>query len=271
MGSFKTTLDSITFPDHNELVRNRVRNMGYAMLDDFTPEERSLRYFANHVLPELSMTRQQQRLLAAMESQRHVLAFHAPETGATTACAMVALHDLVMNRDQVVMVISPTQDIMLKCRKMLRFGYAGAGLALADALFSVRTEYVLATDEKLTWGLFWDPMVDATREYLESVLPGVNTVIIDDAHQYHPDFIRLVYNLVSPECRLVVAGYKVSSALVWLGQQPQVKAIQISQKANPLISTSCLAEQRERYADTPEIYECLHMVPHELEPAECLA
>ncbi|PLR29150.1 hypothetical protein CYR55_22985, partial [Chimaeribacter californicus] len=256
----KTTLPSVQFRDHAELVANRLRHMGHTLLEELTPEDVSLSYFARTAIAD-QVNPVQLRLLKAVERSGRTVAITSPGCGIQEACAMVALHRLVSRRNRQVLIISPHEFILRRCAQYLKTGQDSSVLLLAETFFSTRTEHAIAADEQLKWSIRWDPMEYASPESLAHALTGVGTVILDCAHQYTPEFIAALTAAVSPAQQLLVTGFDVNRGLTLLEHDPLFTTVRAGAHESSLITPAFLMHKRDQYMELPEVFERLFQIP----------
>lgn len=262
-------LPGFTAKNPDEISLNRSRHVGAMMLSQLTPDFMAADLFARAVF-NLPPTRAQLRMLQAVAMSMRVNFIHAPGAGASQAAAMIALHRLATHRNHHVLLISPERHTLNLAQWLMRSSDHDI-MVTADPLFSVRVEDGFWSDINATWGMRWLTMADIPRHHIGHMIEPAHTIIVDNAHQYKPDFLRLLNEVARPSRQVIFIGRDANSALTEFQADPHAETVRVSIAQTPLVTPAFINMKREQYRDEPQAYEQIFQVAHDWEPRPCRA
>lgn len=252
-----------------EIAVNRSRHVGAVLLSGLTHDFMAADLFAAAAIKP-TPTRAQLRMLRGVAMSMRVNFIHAPGAGATQAGAMTALHRLATHRNQHVLVISPERRMLSVTESLMRHSFHDV-LVTAEPLFAVRVADGFWSDMNATWGMRWLTMADIPRHHVAHMIEPAHTIIVDDAHKYDPDFLRLLNEAAGPTRQVIFIGRDANRALTEFQADPEAETVRVSAAQTPLVSTAFLNAKREQYRDAPEAYEQIFQVAWDWEPKRCPA
>ncbi|WP_147200775.1 hypothetical protein [Pantoea sp. CCBC3-3-1] len=253
---------AITAP--SQIGLNRTRHVGAAMLSGLTCAHMSPGAFAKDVFSPAPTKSQLRAINGASESAR-LSVLSCPGAGGTQAGAMLALHRLVAHRDHCVLIISPNRHMFDLCRQLMRTSDHSIMLT-AEALFMIRSEDGLWADESACWGIQWQTMDETLDNHIGAMISHAQTIIVDNAHQYRPDFLRQLDEAAGYSKQLCYIGKDANSFLSELENDPTAHTVRISAAQSSLVHPSILNLQRMKFRGAPELYERIYQVPYDWEP-----
>ncbi|HHA1396864.1 DEAD/DEAH box helicase family protein [Enterobacter soli] len=243
---------------------NRARHLGGLVLSHLNSDLMSPDKFAKDILNSPVCPAQTRVLKAAGINQR-LLVLGAPSTGAGITGAMLALHRLVTRRNHRVLIISPKRSVLNHCRTQLQ---DARHFFMLDAcnLFSIKSEDGIWSNEQAEWGLHWRPMTNIPLDALPGCVANEKTIIVHDAHQYSPEFLRAINAAAGPTRQLVFFGVDANRALSEFAQDPAFAVERVSVDQVPYSQRSWINTKREQYRDHPDAYERIFQRPITWEP-----
>jgi len=262
-------LPGFTARSPEDIALNRSRNVGAMVLNALTPDYMAADLFAVDAFSP-QPTRAQCRMLRAVAMSMRVNIIHAPGAGASQAGAMTALHRLVTHRNHHVLIISPDRCMLNIAESLMRYSHHEM-LVTADPLFAVRVADGFWSDMSGSWGVRWLTMADIPRHHVAHMIEPAHTILVDDAHKYDPDFLRLLNDAAGPARQVIFIGRDANSALTEFQADPEAETVRVSAAQTPLVSPAFLNAKREQYRDAPEAYEQIFQVAWDWEPKRCPA
>jgi hypothetical protein len=247
---------------------NRARHLGEMMLSKFRDEIQSPVEFARKC-SGLAISKIQAHMLNAAATNPRVLILNAPGTGASTAAAIFALHRTVARRNHRALIISPQRNTLGQCRSMLK---SNSWLMIdAWSLFSIHTETGFWANEDTDWGIHWASFSDLPVHHIQDIICNEHTIIVDNAHQYTPEFLLLLQSAIQPHQQLIIIGRDTNTALQQFEHDPEFATVRARIDQSPLVIPAFVNMKRAQYRDYPEAYQQIFQMPISWEPSKCPA
>ena len=252
----------------DDIGANRARHLGAMMLGHFTEALQSPAEFAKKATRYRPHSIQSHMLNTAATKER-VLILHAPGTGASTAGALFAMHRIMARRNHRALIISPERFMLNVCWDILRSN--SYEMIDAQQLFCIRTETGYWATEEAEWGVHWAAFDDLPVHHIPNMIREEHTVIVDNAHQYSPEFLLLLQAAIQPHQQLIVIGRDTNRVLQKFENDPEFTTVRARIDQSPLISAGFVNAKREQYRDYPDEYEQIFQMPISWEPTKCPA
>lgn len=243
----------------HEITNHIVHHCGARVLGSLTAEHMCPASFAKDIFNR-PPTKAQLKMLHAGGRNQRLNVLTAPATGTTTAGAMLALHRLLTHRNHRVLIISPRRSMFLHCAELMRESDHDLMLD-GRILFSVRLTDGFWASEEAEWGVQWLSMEDLPLHHIGHMIANAQTIIIDNAHQYSPDFLRELNRKIAREQQLIVIGKDANRALTEFEQDEAFKTVRLRIDQTWLAHPSYINMKREQYRDYPETYERIFQMP----------
>ena len=261
-------LPGATFETPDEIGSNRARHLGAMMVGHFTEALQSPVAFAKKVTRFRPHSIQAHMLDIAAKKER-VLILNAPGTGASTAGAIFAMHRIMARRNHRVLIISPGRGMLNQCAEILNSN----SFKTIDAkqLFSIRTESGYWANELAEWGVHWSHFADLPVHHIPDVIRDEHTILVDNAHQYSPEFLLLLQAAIQPHQQLIVIGRDTNRVLQKFENDPEFSTVRARIDQTPLVTAGFVNMKRELYRDHPDEYEQIFQMPISWVPVKCPA
>lgn len=244
----------------HEIAAHLDRHCGAMVLGQLTAEQMCPAYFAHDVF-NLQLTDAQGELLYAGGRSQRLNVLASPLTGTTTAGAMLGLHRLLTHRNHRVLIISPTRRMLMESERLIRESNHDLMID-GRILFSVRLTDSFWTSEEALWGVQWMNMEDMPLHHIGHMTADAHTIVVDDAHQYSPGFLRELNRHITRQQQLIVIGKDANRALSDFEYDEAFTTVRLRiDQASHLPSPEYVKIKREQYRDYPEIYERIFQMP----------